>query len=235
MNKCDYQVMITDQPHSHSEAYCLVWCRRSTDHSWRRGDILFHPLQSGQASPPWTYQNTGQQTKRRTTTTLTNLLSDVCVCVRLEHPTATGWWEIAEHGWDEEWKRHKLQHPKIRNSHSPPFPCIWIQRGAAVWTATCGTFLQPRTQREGCVLCFTWTQGEEIIKPLSGYLIRNARMCAHVRGRRKREEKWSYRKTVWSCQAERVTRYKDEDMKLMFYQWQALKCTKLKGRPLYHL
>lgn len=34
-----------------------------------------------------------------------------------------------------------------------------------------------------CVCCaFTWKH-----KPLSGYLIRNAHMCVHVRGRRKRE------------------------------------------------
>lgn len=181
--------MITDQPHSHSEAYCLVWCRRSTDRSWRRGDILFHPLQSGQASPPWTYQNTGQQTKQWTTTTLTNPLSDAYV---RENGTSNSEWLMGNGRARRSWGT-KVTHTTTSKNKERSFPSLSLHldsKGCSSLDCHVWDIPVARMRREGCVCCaFTWTQGDEIIKPLSGYLIRNARMCAHVRGRRKRRGK----------------------------------------------
>lgn len=155
MTKCDFQVMITDQPHSHSEAYCLVWCRRSTDRSWRRGDILFHPLQSGQASPPWTYQNTGQQTKQRTTTTLTNPLSDECVC---ETGTSNSEWLMGNGRARRSWGT-KVTHTTTSKNNERSFPSLSLHldsKGCSSLDCHVWDIPVARMQREGrvCVLCF---------------------------------------------------------------------------------
>lgn len=91
--------------------------------------VTFYFIHSSPAKPhlPEHSKTLVSKPKPRPTTTLTNPLSDVCVCVRLELPTASGWWETAEHGGVEERKRHTQQHPKIRIGHSPPIPCIWIR------------------------------------------------------------------------------------------------------------
>lgn len=151
--------MITDQPHSHSEAYCLVWCRRSTDRSWRRGDILFHPLQSGQASPPWTYQNTGQQTKQWTTTTLTNPLSDAYV---RENGTSNSEWLMGNGRARRSWGT-KVTHTTTSKNKERSFPSLSLHldsKGCSSLDCHVWDIPVARMRREGCVCCaFTWTQG----------------------------------------------------------------------------